>query len=131
MVLWRYEKSESQGIWSHHMADTLVPSAPGATCLADWQAVTVNTITECCNCSSSLSAMFPLPYSHAGKQARGAAWQRRVLLDLQDETAFSSTELQVKWCVVPCTAQLLTALGGGSACHSALQRTLHVPELLL
>jgi hypothetical protein len=32
---------------------------------------------------------------HAGKQARGAAWQRKILLDLQDETAFSSTELQV------------------------------------
>ncbi|KAF6255167.1 hypothetical protein COO60DRAFT_246764 [Scenedesmus sp. NREL 46B-D3] len=31
----------------------------------------------------------------AGKQARGAAWQRKILLDLQDETAFSSTELQV------------------------------------
>jgi hypothetical protein len=35
-------------------------------------------------------------WCYAGKQARGAAWQRKILLDLQDETAFSSTELQVR-----------------------------------
>jgi hypothetical protein len=42
----------------------------------------------CCRCCCN----FP---PSAGKQARGAAWQRKILLDLQDETAFSSTELQV------------------------------------